>query len=90
MRYANLTLIAILSLLTSCANQPGKGIAPIVVKMPAPPWYMGACKGAPVKAGDAPNVAFDSEHQAFKECSRQGVMSRHWYLRLRSYYASPK
>jgi hypothetical protein len=55
-----------------------------------PPQFMAACPPSAVKAGDAPDQAFDLEHAAFKECSRQGAQSRAWYLRLRQRYATAK
>jgi hypothetical protein len=48
---------------------------------------MGKCLASAAKVGDAPDIAFDLEHAAFKECSRRGAQSRLWYLRLRQQYA---
>jgi hypothetical protein len=72
--------------LGGCATlpTPQSSIAP--VHLPAPPTFMGACKPSGVKVGDQPNQAFDLEHAALKQCSRNGEATRHWYLRLRTFY----
>ncbi len=96
MRYATLTRLATLLVLTSfveaCATRPAPvlGTPSAPVHLPAPPKFMGACPPSGAKAGDAPNQAFDLEHAAWKECSRRGAAARNWYLRLRTFYAGPK
>lgn len=94
MRYASLTRPVTLFLLTSfvsgCADLAAqKGTPSPAVHLPAPPSFMAACPPSGVKAGDPPNQAFDQEHAALKQCSRNGAASRRWYLRLRTYYEAP-
>jgi len=93
MRFAKPMRLAILLVAISCANcagvVPKAGTPPIAVRLPPPPKFMGACAPSAVKEGDAPNQAFDLEHAALKQCSRNGAQSRIWYLRLRQRYAAP-
>lgn len=95
MRYASSMRAVILLLAISCVEgcaglAPTPGTPTNAVKLPLPPKFMAGCPPSQVKAGDAPDQAFDLEHAALKQCSRQGAQSRAWYLRLRSFYASPK
>lgn len=93
MRFAKSTRLVTLLLAISCANcaglAPKAGTPPLAVQLPPPPKFMAACPPSSVKEGDPPNQAFDAEHAALKACSRQGLASRNWYLRLRKKYAAP-
>lgn len=62
----------------------------LAINLPPPPKFMGACKPSATKAGDQPNIAFDTEHAAFKQCSRQGAASLSWYVGLRKRYGASK
>ena len=92
MHFPKLMQLAIPLLLTSlnsCSTL--SGVTPkSAVLLPAPPAFMGACKPSGVKVGDAPNIAFDTEHASFKQCSRQGAASRSWYSAVRTRYAGAK
>jgi hypothetical protein len=98
MRCARPMRAAIRSLLISCVSlalagcvTDGAGVTPkSAVHLPPPPKFMGACDPSGVKAGDMPNVAFDLEHAAFKQCSRNGVASRSWYLGVVGRYGAAK
>ena len=61
-----------------------------VVRLPPPPSFLGPCKSSSVTAGEQPNIAFDAEHIALKECSSQGAKARSWYSNLRKGYAGSK
>lgn len=91
MTCATRMLLAILLLAISCVSCASpQGTPPLNVSLPAPPKFMAACPPSPVKIGDAPNQAFDLEHAALKQCSRQGAQSRAWYVRVRQRYAGGK
>lgn len=92
MRFPRLMRLAIPLLAMSCVSACSTlGVTPkSAVLLPAPPPFMGACKPSSVKAGDAPNIAFDAEHASFKQCSRAGAASRAWYSAVRSRYAGAK
>lgn len=90
MRFPRLTRLAILLLLTSsgsgCVGDDAR--SKLAINLPPPPKFMGPCKPSATKAGDMPNIAFDFEHAAFKQCSRQGAASRSWYAGLRKRYSA--
>lgn len=94
MRFPMPMRLAIRLALTSCgslalAGCVTDGVTPkSAVLLPAPPAFMGACKPSSVKAGDAPNIAFDAEHASFKQCSRRGAASLSWYSAVRSRYGA--
>lgn len=84
------TLLALTSCVSACADMRAlQGTPTPAVHLPAAPSFMAACPPSGVKVGDPPNQAFDQEHAALKQCSRNGAASRRWYLRLRKYYEAP-
>lgn len=88
MRCATLLLTA--NFVNACADlKVPQGTPSPAVHLPAPPSFMAACPPSGVKVGDPPNQAFDQEHAALKQCSRNGAASRRWYLRLRTFYETP-
>lgn len=83
-------LSVLMSFVSGCANLTApQGTPSPAVHLPAPPSFMAACPPSSAKAGDPPNQAFDQEHAALKQCSRNGAASRRWYLRLRTFYEAP-
>lgn len=84
------TLLVLTSFVSGCADLTAqKGTPSPAVHLPAPPTFMAVCPPSGVKAGEPPNQAFDQEHAALKQCSRNGAASRRWYLRLRTFYEAP-
>jgi hypothetical protein len=93
MRSPKLMQLVTLLLLTSFANSGCVGDdarSKLAINLPAPPKFMGACAPSGVKVGDPPNIAFNLEHAALKQCSRAGAASRDWYLGVKKRYAGAK
>jgi hypothetical protein len=81
------TLLPLASCVSGCDPDARSKLA---INLPPPPSFMGACVRSGAKVGDMPNIAFDAEHAALKQCSRAGAASRDWYSSVRRRYAGAK
>lgn len=82
------TLLLLTSFVSGCQTDGVR--SKLAIQLPPPPKFMGACKPSAAKAGDQPNIAFDTEHAAFKQCSRQGAASLSWYVSVRKRFSAAK
>ncbi len=91
-RHLRLLVLPLALSVSNCAAQFGKQQTLAIaskqaVNLPAPPSFLGPCKPSGVGVNDGPNIAFDAEHIAWKECSSQGSKSRAWYNNVRQRYS---